>query len=212
MLWCKRKTSKKIRKSRFDHLLNVANQLPLSGLPDLLRAIARPTQSDFILGVAEEGTNARSGLDERWFFFKDIYKLLYVHEMHKIEMNNHDYPLSLATDIILPWPWNLNSYINTLSIIGTEKGKPWKQDNNHRVTVWLPWKICFVETGNHSITSGILAGEGTIIPEHVYDMSYLFSMVRTDGVYWYIDDKKNELVRSYRHAAFFEIGRFLNKL
>ncbi|WP_323129610.1 DUF6710 family protein, partial [Klebsiella pneumoniae] len=28
---------------------------------------------------------------------------------------------------------------------------------NHRVTLWLPWRIGFVRGGNHSIASGVLA-------------------------------------------------------
>ncbi|ENZ0047743.1 DUF6710 family protein [Escherichia coli] len=44
------------------------------------------------------------------------------------------------------------------------RGKPWKQDkNNHYVDLWLPWRIGFMRRGNHSITAGILAGEGALI-------------------------------------------------
>lgn len=213
MFWRKKKASISAEKMRFEHLLKVANQLPQVALPDLLRAIVRPTQSDFLLAVAEEGTDARHHLDESWFFFKNINQLLDINEMRKVEKDNNDYPLSLVTDMVLPWPWSLNRYIDNLSVIGTTKGMPWKQDScNHRVTVWLPWKIGFVNGGNHSIMSGILAGEGTIIPDHVYDMSYLFEIVRTDGIHWYVNGVKDELVRFYRHAAFFEIGRILTNI
>ncbi|WP_319950300.1 DUF6710 family protein, partial [Klebsiella pneumoniae] len=82
-------------------------------------------------------------------------------------------------------------------------------NSNHYVELWLPWRIGFVGGGNHSITAGILAGEGTLIPEHVYDMSWLFELVRTDGNHWFVDDHKVEAVKSGRSAAVFEIGRLL---
>ncbi|WP_404328054.1 DUF6710 family protein [Klebsiella pneumoniae] len=47
------------------------------------------------------------------------------------------------------------------------------------------------------------------MPEHVYDMSRLFELVRTDGNHWFVDDHKVEAVKSGRSAAVFEIGRLL---
>ncbi|MEK8414470.1 hypothetical protein P2O56_17665, partial [Escherichia coli] len=100
--------------------------------------------------------------------------------------------------------------LNEPVTIGTHKGKPWKQDkNNHYVDLWLPWRIGFVHGGNHSITAGILAGEGSLIPEHVYDMSWMFELVRTDGNNWFVEGQKAEAVKSGRSAAVFEIGRLL---
>lgn len=210
MFWKKRKTHSNSSKARFDHLIMIANRLPKVALPDLLHAIVRPIQSDFLLAVAEEGTDARPHITEGWFFFEGIQWLLDIDQMRQVEKNKNNYPLSLATDMVLPWPFSMNRYLENLSVIGTSKGLPWKQDfTNHYVTVWLPWKIGFVNGGNHSITTGILAGEGIIIPERVYDMSYLLEKVRTDGVNWYVDDQAEETVKSWRHAAFFEIGRLM---
>ncbi len=96
-----------------------------------------------------------------------------------------------------------------LADIGSAKGNPWVQDINHRVTLWLPWRIGFVRGGNHSIASGVLAGEGEVIPDTVYDMRYLLDIVSTDGYYWYMSGKICERVSDYRTAAFFEIGRLL---
>ncbi|MCU2634926.1 hypothetical protein N8R10_23090 [Enterobacter hormaechei subsp. hoffmannii] len=59
------------------------------------------------------------------------------------------------------------------------------------------------------ITAGILAGEGSLIPEHVYDMSWMFELVRTDGNNWFVEGQKAEAVKSGRSAAVFEIGRLL---
>lgn len=48
-----------------------------------------------------------------------------------------------------------------------------------------------------------------LIPEHVYDMSWQFELVRTEGNHWFVDDKKVEAVKSERSAAVFDIGRLL---
>ncbi|ENT6626225.1 DUF6710 family protein, partial [Salmonella enterica subsp. enterica serovar Senftenberg] len=129
--------------------------------------------------------------------------------MKSLRLAAEDFPLALATAKILPWPWGESSYRSALADIGSAKGNPWVQDINHRVTLWLPWRIGFVRGGNHSIASGVLAGEGEVIPDTVYDMRYLLDIVSTDGYYWYMSGKICERVSDYRTAAFFEIGRLL---
>ncbi len=213
MFWNRNKKEKAAagsEKNHFDHLLSVAEKLPVKALPDLIRAIVRPVQSDFLLAVAEEGTDARPDMTPYEFFFGDLIKLQSSERMKENERNSSDYPLSLAIDMVLPWPWSLPRYIDNISVTGTHKGMPWKQDFfNHYVDLWLPWRIGFVHGGNHSITAGILAGEGFVIPEHVYDMSYLFELARTDGVHWFVNGNKVEAVKSGRSAAVFEIGRLM---
>lgn len=206
----KEKTAAGTEKNRFDHLLSVAEKLPIDALPDLIRAIVRPVQSDFLLAVAEEGTDARPDMTPQEFFFDGLIQVTSYEKIKEGELDSADYPLSLASDMVLPWPWNLSRYIDNVSHIGTHKGSPWKQDKfNHYVDLWLPWRIGFVHGGNHSITAGILAGEGTLIPDHVYDMSYLLALIRTDGVHWFVEGQKTEAVKSWRSAAVFEIGRLL---
>lgn len=206
----KEKTAAGTEKNRFDPLLSVAEKLPIDALPDLIRAIVRPVQSDFLLAVAEEGMDARPDMTPQEFFFDGFIQVTSYETMKEGELDRTGYPLSLASDMVLPWPWSLSRYIDNVSHIGTHKGRPWKQDKiNHYVDLWLPWRIGFVRGGNHSITAGILAGEGTLIPGHVYDMSYLFALIRTDGVHWFIEGQKTEAVKSWRSAAVFEIGHLL---
>lgn len=206
----KEKAAASNEQKRFDHLLSVAVKLPVKALPDLIRAIVRPVQSDLLLAVAEEGTDARPNMTPSEFFFEGLIQVQSYEKMKEGELDGADYPLSLASDMVLPWPWSLSRYIDNVSRIGSHKGRPWKQDKmNHYVDLWLPWRICFVRNGNHSITAGILAGEGMLIPEHVYDMSWLFDMVRADGNHWFVNGKKAEAVKSGRSAAVFEIGRLL---
>lgn len=214
MMFWNRNTKEKVvtcsEKQRFDHLLSVAEKLPVKALPDLIRAIVLPVQSDLLLAVAEEGTDARPDMTPQEFFFDGLNQVLSHDRMKEGELDGADYPLSLAIDLVLPWPWSLTRYIENVSGIGCHKGRPWKQDRvNHYVDLWLPWRIGFVRGGNHSITAGILAGEGTVIPEHVYDMSCLFERVRTNGIHWFVDDQKVTTVKSGRSAAIFEIGRLL---
>lgn len=50
--------------------------------------------------------------------------------------------------------------------------------------------ICGFRGGNHSITAGILVGEGTVIPGQICDISYLFELVRTNGFDWFVSVKR----------------------
>ena len=215
MFWNRNKKEKAAagnEKNRFDHLLSVAEKLPVEALPDLIRAIVRPVQSDFLLAVAEEGTDARPDMTPQEFFFEGLIQVQSYEKMKEGELDGADYPLSLASEMVLPWPWSLTRYIDNVSHIGTHKGRPWKQDKiNHYVDLWLPWRIGFVRGGNHSIMAGILAGEGIVIPDHVYDMSYLFELVRTDGNHRFVDGQKVVALKSGRSAAVFEIGRLLTE-
>jgi hypothetical protein len=53
----------------------VAEKLPVKALPDLICAIVRPVQSDFLLAVAEEGTDARPDMTPQEFFFKGLTQI-----------------------------------------------------------------------------------------------------------------------------------------
>ncbi|GAB3261439.1 hypothetical protein GCM10027296_35460 [Chitinimonas naiadis] len=112
----------------------------------------------------------------------------------------------------MPTPWNRDRYELALATIGSAKGQGvWRQDLNHTISVWLPWGIAFVTGGNHSITAGILAGEGVIVANEVYDLARIFDLVACDG-YEYKDVRSGQvvgLVNDYRRAAVFEIGRLM---
>ncbi len=47
-------------------------KITVKALPDLIRAIVRPVQSDFLLAVAEEGTDARPDMTPQEFFFEGL--------------------------------------------------------------------------------------------------------------------------------------------
>ncbi|MGV2880589.1 hypothetical protein D9O29_05170 [Pantoea vagans] len=197
-------------KIRFDHVLSLAVSLPSAARHNLLRALIRPIQSDYLLAVGAEGQDARPTLDERQFFFQSLFDYTSFEQLSHQKLMPEEYPLSLATDMVLPWPWSMNSYKGSLSI-GSWQGNPWRYDNfNHHVELWLPWRIGFVKGGNHSLAAGILAGEGTLLPDRVFDMQDLLRHVSTDGVWWYAGEKQVEKVRDWRTAALFELGRLIN--
>ena len=151
---------RKLDKLKFDQVINLARRLPQPAIHDLLRALILPIQADYLLAVGTEGQDARPDMNEREFFFsKIIWAMDYTH-MKSLRLAAEDFPLALATAKILPWPWSESRYRSALADIGSAKGNPWVQDINHSVILWLPWRIGFVRGGNHSIASGILAGEG----------------------------------------------------
>lgn len=130
-------------------------------------------------------------------------------KMKEHEMDGADYPLSLASDMVLPWPWSLQRFINNVSRIGSYKGSRGSRIiaiimlSYGCLAYWLcGWRKSF-NNGWHS------GRRRDANPEHVYDMSWLFELVRTDGNHWFVDDHKVEAVKSGRSAAVFEIGRLL---
>ena len=197
-------------KAKFEHVLSLAASLPSAARYNLLHALFRPIQSDYLLAVAAEGQDARPTLDERQFFFQSLFDYISFEQLSHQKLVPDEYPLSLATDMVLPWPWSMNSYRGSLSI-GSLQGNPWRYDNsNHHVELWLPWRIGFVKGGNHSLAAGILAGEGTLLPVRVFDMDDLLRRVSTDGISWLAGGKQIERVHDWRTAAFYELGRLVS--
>lgn len=218
----------------YNHLIKVAKDIALTnpkGLQDLIRGILRPLQSEYLLAVAERGQDALPSIDGAWFFGAAVRDRLFSTDGTRWlgrPLAQDEYVLKLSQDMVLPWPWSLRGYVSALATIGSAKAPavtshtstrlfsrdyqgPWTQDDNHRVDLWLPWRIGFVYGGNHSIAAGVLAGEGEVIPERVYDMSYLLDTLHCDGAYFYQTNtgERVEAVTDVRRAAVFEIGRLM---
>ncbi|NDU91659.1 MAG: hypothetical protein G3I10_03480, partial [Ferrovum sp.] len=185
----------------------------------------RPMQSEYLLAVAELGQDAVSEIDADVFFGKAAKDRIYGRDgvtPRGVELDPSHFRLLLARDIVLPWAWHQQRYVNALATIGAGKCDPedggvhhqgaWKMDAfNHVVTLWLPWGIGFVSGGNHSITAGILAAEGELIPTEAYDMGHLLDEVHCDG-HHYIETATGRLVGKvgcHRRAAAFELGRLM---
>ncbi|RUL78763.1 DUF6710 family protein [Dyella choica] len=196
------------------------------GLPSLVRALLRPMQAEYLLGVAELGQDPYPNIDSLEFFGSGLRPYFFEHGQYRAPHLQPDaFKIQLSRDILLPWPWSTSRYNAALATIGSEKEipgcndymrpyqGPWTQDYNHRVELWLPWGIGFVAGGNHSIAAGILSGEGEISPSSVYDLSYLFDEVRYDGRQ-FADLKTAKTLgpaSSWRLGATFEIGRLMRE-
>jgi len=218
--------------ARFGHLMATAHaiaEINPAGLHDLVRAILRPVQSDHLLSVAELGRKSTCSVDSMALFGVPVTRAIWSHRVAQREDHRLNGPLmvSLAKDIVLPWPWNHARYVSALAMTGASKQPAipdefprtrwrgaWKYDPmNHSVEVWLPWRIAFVSGGNHSIAAGILSAEGELPADQVYDMSFLFSEMRTNGVDYHCL-RTGALLGSApnpRIAAVFEIGRLLHE-
>ncbi|WP_460534894.1 DUF6710 family protein [Chitinimonas naiadis] len=201
------------RADQFQHIMEIATGIGRknpSALRDLVRALLRPLQSEHLIAVAEREQHAAPReICGDWFFF-NLNPVLDVYDCRL--RPTPFYEVSLVGDVVLPTPWNRDRYELALATIGSAKGQGvWRQDLNHTISVWLPWGIAFVTGGNHSITAGILAGEGVIVANEVYDLARIFDLVACDG-YEYKDVRSGQvvgLVNDYRRAAVFEIGRLM---
>jgi hypothetical protein len=174
------------RETPFRNVMDMAHDLAdlnPAALHDLVKLLLRPMQSSAIVGVVENTAHqSPASIDGANFFFDDR-RVRSIDEGCRLELPNDQFRVRLATDVVLPWPWNRQRIANALAGIGTGKVHgEWTQDfSNHLLTLWLPWGIAFVGGGNHSLTAGIVAGEGELVPERVYDMSALLHMIRCDG-------------------------------
>lgn len=91
----------------------------------------------------------------------------------------------LASDMVIPTMWSESSILNNLGAIGRGRvNGEFKQDGGHSVTLMRPLNIAWVNSGNHSITQGILDGAGELIPSDVYDVSEIIKAVVFDGECW----------------------------
>lgn len=199
--------------NRFHNIMEMARDIAQenpNGLHDLIRALLRPIQSEHLIAVAEvEQHTAPPAIAGPSFFFNcfEVIQLdqYWVEPTPLVE-------ISLAKDIVLATGWERRRYCSALAHIGTKKKLgAWRQDPNHVISVWLPWRIAFVCGGNHSITAGILAGEGQLKANEVFDLSPVFDLVACNGQ-TYINQKTKESIApvdDYRKAAVFEIGRLI---
>lgn len=208
----RRKKREREFKERFDKLMYTAKSLKDNeAIYTLLKAIMRPTQSEYLLAIAEKCQSKIPKLTADVLFFNGLDEYLYTFPKHQISIDTNNYIVRLQNDIVLPWPWDTARYINATNNIGSSVGNKWQYRNNHVVDMWLPWKLVFVINGNHSIASGILNSEGHLPLRYLVNCSVLLETIHTDGIFWYVNGKKTEKVNNYRHAAFFEIGRLLIK-
>ncbi len=119
--------------------------------------------------------------------------------------------LSLKSEPVLTIPWK--SIVKTFDLACAVRNgeEEWVQKSDHAVFLWLPMNIAMAYSGHHSITAGVLAGEGEVMVDDVYDISEVYEHVETDGAYYIrkFDGKKIAPVNIVEFAAIFRIGEFL---
>lgn len=200
----------------FEHVMRVATDVAdrePTALFDLIAALLRPLQSEHLIAVAEREQHAAPGSLEAELFFFDIRP--YVSVSDSWIQPTPSLEIRLATDPVLPTAWERRRFVSAVVDIGEGRPcGPWRQDPNHRVSVWLPWSIAFVLGGNHSISAGILRGEGVVTATEVFDIGHIFDLVECDGHSYRRRDtgKVVSPVHDHRRAAVYEIGRLIRDL
>lgn len=214
-------------KNKFNNIMNFAEEIlceydqsvirngkEASNHPiyNLIRLLGKDLQYKLMTELIIYGNEAE--VDERAilfdFFDERIGKGVKNFDLFK--KINFNKKIELRKEVILPWPWNRERLVDSMCNYGSELFcEEWKEDcSNHCIELWLPLGICWVRGGNHSITTGILQGEGSITPT-VYDISDYYKNVYCDGEYYRLkaDRIKLNKVKNVEFAAIYEIGRLI---
>jgi hypothetical protein len=195
--------------------LNEENEHPLI---DVVRLIGRQLQSQYLTNLLYQRDEALipilspkevlfdplAWISKDGTNFEDVMRELKTEKV-----------ISLNSDLVLPWSWKKPRLVSCIAKIGEgRRNGEWLQDhNNHYVTLWLPMGIAWVNSGNHSISTGIIQGKGHIIPENDFDISNVYEYVYCDGVNYYRKEDGSIIspVMNAEFAAIFEIGRTMTE-
>lgn len=204
----------------FKHLILFSNGLDNDlARRDYLRLLGMRLQNELLLRpILRRYVNDEKSPDDPTYFMGDSANLIW-DNINACKWDKYDghWVASLSNNIILPWPWRSDRYIRALNTIGEgKKNGKWHEDidhHNHFTKLYLPWGLIFVGNGNHSIAAGILAREGKVTIDIVYDVSRLYDLFHTDGRAFYSNDgnivSKN---CSLWFATIFEVAKsFSNK-
>lgn len=200
----------------FQAALDVAHEISREnpqGLVDLVRLLGRPVQADCMTRVVfRPWPDLRAWPGTIMFPWTEPITADGHHWNKVVEYKQMPHQIELAKNIVLPWPGNHHQLAKALAHIGTgRRSSPWQQDLNHRVEFWEPIGLCWVESGNHSITSGIVKGEGTLTTTTTADITPLYSHLSFDGEHFIRSHDQQPLGQpAYLElGAIFEIGRLM---
>ncbi|WP_338780094.1 DUF6710 family protein [Metabacillus sp. FJAT-52054] len=186
-------------------------------LIDVVRLVGRRIQTKYLTNLLFEKNESElpSLFPEEVLFNQELMLALDGEKFKDVIIElKEEKTVLLSHDLVLPWPWKTSRLVNCIARIG--KGRldgAWQQDYNHSVDLWLPMGIVWVHGGNHSISTGILQGKGSITPEYIYDISAVYDYVDCDGVNYYRKEDGFILsqVKNADIAAIFEIGRLMKE-
>lgn len=186
-------------------------------LIDVIRVLGKKLQTEYLTYLLLNKEEKREeSIDSRKIMVDEFKPInnngLNLKQLMKKVQN--DKKVYLNKDVILPWAWNRKRLIDCISGIGEGRDSDkWKQDNNHTTELWLPIGVTWVSSGNHSISTGIIQGDGVITPTEIYDISPIYDYIYCDGSdYRYKHDNSIfQSVNNIEFAAIFEIGRLMIK-
>ena len=169
----------------FEQLVDMAKSIAMidpRGLHAFVVAILRPLQSEHIIAAAERAQHAAPPSFYDWSFFMGS-EVKGVFDFGCLKsLDSDDFEVDLARDLALPTMWNRQSVASAFGAIGAGlKCGSWRQDPNHSVALWLPWRIAFVNNGNHSIAAGVIRAEGKLKPSSVFNLEPQLREIRCDG-------------------------------
>lgn len=202
----------------FEQLVGMAKNIAVidpKGLHAFVVAILRPLQSQHIIAAAERTAHAAPPSIDDWSFFMgpDVRGVFDFGALQALDAG--DFEVDLAKDLTLPTMWNRQSVASAFGAIGAGlKCGDWRQDPNHSVTLWLPWRIAFVNNGNHSIAAGVIRSEGRLKPSTVVNLEPQLREIRCDGRNFIrvAGGAAVAPVHDPRLAAVWEIGRLMCSL
>ncbi|WP_459205261.1 DUF6710 family protein [Pseudomonas sp. MLB6B] len=170
----------------------LADDANREGLEDLIKIVLRPVQADHMRAAlirpkhcAPESLSWIRSMGGLWQIPTAEGTLLSHVTKYGRQTVDKSHTVRLWRDVVLPTIWSSSSIESSLGAIGPGRScGRFTQDSNHRVTLMIPLGIGWVSGGNHSITQGILSGEGEIVPDEVIDVSSAIDAVRYDGECW----------------------------
>lgn len=114
--------------------------------------------------------------------------------------------INLAEKHFLTTPWHRARFRVKLKEISKHGFRYCK--TNHKVFYFTHIDLCYVESGHHSISTGIYKKQGTVKGIKC-DLSKLFKNVHTDGRYWYNTHTEEILddVWDFRIAVLYSIAK-----
>ncbi|MEO4053354.1 DUF6710 family protein [Solibacillus sp. CAU 1738] len=208
-------------KKKFIHSLEMAKKIIEDNKNISLESIDHPIykvinifamaiQSDLLRNVI---TTHEYDIPKPTSLFYPDYDLL---KKHNIKLKIYDgvdtsrkVDIDFSRDMVLSLPWSSKRFRSALFNL---KRGDWLYDSmNHRAEFLEPFKIGVIMNGIHSSSIGILNRQGNM-PAQVIDLSSLFDLIETDGIYYYSKKNKGKIskVKYFEEAVIFEIGRLIN--
>ena len=118
--------------------------------------------------------------------------------------------INLGIDPVFAYPWGEERMSDCLLKIGEDNDK-FQMSTNHGGILVLPYDICFVTGGNHSIMAGIFKKDGYIEVNTYCDYKKIINDIGFNGEYYYLKRNKNKkvAVKNDLLGLIFSLGKYL---